>query len=461
MLKLAVNLNNDKTIINSVSAYFHYAAEGGEPARAGYKLENLIKATAGRVTLLSRDFAKCIGDDENGWTFVVCGIEDDSPTLDKINALFLNLSRACGEKVYMLIACKDRVAAGRLAWENENRCIDIQAYPKDGQWKGLLDNAMSLLKRMIIKLDLQERNVILYGYKNYAGSSFVGINYVCDTSLHGSIEICGKHTPIITVNRMLSDKKAFVLIGLVEPKHREQAESLLKANNIPFDYLENYTVKASMVYLEYIVNRSIVCYRDIWNNKFVYAGNKPYKLAINLQPFSLDWRLAGNRVYIGKNFECAIPQNTYLRLRSSNNTVFIADNVKIISAEIIVSGAQTVTIGEETLIARNTIFRCEISHLLFDAKTKHALPQKKDIFVGKHVWLGEECYLLSGAKIGNGAVMGARSLASGAIEANSVAVGAPAKVVKRNVIWAKDSSEFEFKTTLYDCIDQDGLKYLD
>ena len=265
---------------------------------------------------------------------------------------------------------------------------------------------------MIIKLDLQERNVILYGYKNYAGSSFVGINYVCDTSLHGSIEICGKHTPIITVNRMLSDKKAFVLIGLVEPKHREQAEALLKANNIPFDYLENYTVKASMVYLEYIVNRSIVCYRDIWNNKFVYAGNKPYKLAINLQPFSLDRRLAGNRVYIGKNFECAIPQNTYLRLRSSNNTVFIADNVKIISAEIIVSGAQTVTIGEETLIARNTIFRCEISHLLFDAKTKHALPQKKDIFVGKHVWLGEECYLLSGAKIGNGAVMGARSLTS-------------------------------------------------
>ena len=153
MLKLAVNLNNDKTIINSVSAYFHYAAEGGEPARAGYKLENLIKATAGRVTLLSRDFAKCIGDDENGWTFVVCGIEDDSPALDKINALFLNLSRACGEKVYMLIACKDRVAAGRLAWENENRCIDIQAYPKDGQWKGLLDNAkIGLLFYMVIKI---------------------------------------------------------------------------------------------------------------------------------------------------------------------------------------------------------------------------------------------------------------------------------------------------------------------
>lgn len=62
MLKLAVNLNNDKTIINSVSAYFHYAAEGGEPARAGYKLENLIKATAGRVTLLSKDavFKKCV-----------------------------------------------------------------------------------------------------------------------------------------------------------------------------------------------------------------------------------------------------------------------------------------------------------------------------------------------------------------------------------------------------------------
>lgn len=459
MLKLAVNLNNDKTIINSVSAYFHYAAEGGEPARAGYKLENLIKATAGRVTLLSKDFAKCIGDDENGWTFVVCGIEDDSPTLDKINALFSNLSRACGEKVYMLIACKDRVAAGRLAWENENRCIDIQAYPKDGQWKGLLDNAVINLKSLTSLFAVQNRIIVLYGYKDFVKSSCVQVNYICDTSYHGTIKVNGKDIPVISIKQMLSLKNACILIGLQEPGHRNEAEKFLNLHNIEFDYLENYTIKTSTLSIGDMVSKSLVCCWDKWDNKLVYAGAKQQKVIYHIQPFNNS--VFGNRVFIGKNFNCSIPQNTYIRIRSSKNKVVIEDNVTIVSAEIIMAGGQGLRIGENTLIGRNAIIRCEISHQLFDAGTKKVLKQKRDIAIGKHVWLGEECYLLSGAKIGNGAVMGARSLASGAIEANSVAVGAPAKVVKRNVIWAKDSSEFEFKTTLYDCIDQDGLKYLD
>lgn len=113
---------------------------------------------------------------------------------------------------------------------------------------------------------------------------------------------------------MLSDKKAFVLIGLVEPKHREQAEALLKANNIPFDYLENYTVKASMVYLEYIVNRSIVCYRDIWNNKFVYAGNAGYFREKFVEGYSIRKYAAahglnrGSVDYIQKKFFTALAE---------------------------------------------------------------------------------------------------------------------------------------------------------
>lgn len=207
-----------------------------------------------------------------------------------------------------------------------------------------------------------------------------------------------------------------------------------------------------------MVSKSLVCCWDKWDNKLVYAGAKQQKVIYHIQPFNNS--VFGNRVFIGKNFNCSIPQNTYIRIRSSKNKVVIEDNVTIVSAEIIMAGGQELRIGENTLIGRNAIIRCEISHQLFDAGTKKVLKQKRDIAIGKHVWLGEECYLLSGAKIGNGAVMGARSLTSSTIKANSLAVGTPASVIRENIIWSRDNFDSK-KKTIYDCIDQDGLKYLD
>ena len=74
------------------------------------------------------------------------------------------------------------------------------------------------------------------------------------------------------------------------------------------------------------------------------------------------------------------------------------------------------------------------------------------------MWLGEECFLLSGARIGNGSILGARSLTSSTIGSNSLAVGVPAHVIKEDVMWSKDN-DVENIETIYDCYDQDALKY--
>jgi virginiamycin A acetyltransferase len=55
---------------------------------------------------------------------------------------------------------------------------------------------------------------------------------------------------------------------------------------------------------------------------------------------------------------------------------------------------------------------------------------KAAIDIGHDVWIGSHCVLLSGARIGNGAIIAANSVVTGDIPAYAIAAGSPAKVIK-------------------------------
>ena len=54
-----------------------------------------------------------------------------------------------------------------------------------------------------------------------------------------------------------------------------------------------------------------------------------------------------------------------------------------------------------------------------------------DIIIGNGVWIGARCILLAGAKIGDHCVVAAGSVISNEIAPYSIAVGNPARVVKK------------------------------
>lgn len=54
---------------------------------------------------------------------------------------------------------------------------------------------------------------------------------------------------------------------------------------------------------------------------------------------------------------------------------------------------------------------------------------KGDIHIGSDVWAGAECIVLSGVTIGDGAVIGARSVVNKDIPPYAIAVGNPARVI--------------------------------
>lgn len=63
-------------------------------------------------------------------------------------------------------------------------------------------------------------------------------------------------------------------------------------------------------------------------------------------------------------------------------------------------------------------------------KMRDEVISKGGVFIGNDVWIGTQTVILSGAKISDGAVIGANSTVAGIIPPYAIAVGNPARVIK-------------------------------
>ncbi|TCJ00073.1 acyltransferase [Aeromicrobium sp. IC_218] len=101
-----------------------------------------------------------------------------------------------------------------------------------------------------------------------------------------------------------------------------------------------------------------------------------------------------------------------------------------------VEGA-TVVIGQDVMMASDVQIRSDDGHAIYDVRSGRRVNTARDIRVGAHVWLGLQSVLLGGARIGDGSVVGLRAVVTGRVPNNVVVVGAPARVVRRDVAWER------------------------
>lgn len=67
---------------------------------------------------------------------------------------------------------------------------------------------------------------------------------------------------------------------------------------------------------------------------------------------------------------------------------------------------------------------------IFKEDRKKDVNSKGAIEIGNDVWIGAQCVILSGSRIGDGAIVAANSVVSGYIPPYSIVGGSPAKVIK-------------------------------
>jgi len=117
--------------------------------------------------------------------------------------------------------------------------------------------------------------------------------------------------------------------------------------------------------------------------------------------------------------------------------VFIGNNVQV-NDYVHIGAVEKVVIGDNVLIA-SKVYISDHNHGNYKGANQcspDSLPSKrpivsKPVFIEDNVWIGEQVSVLSGVTIGKGSIIGANSVVSKNIPAGCIAMGVPAKVIKK------------------------------
>lgn len=104
-------------------------------------------------------------------------------------------------------------------------------------------------------------------------------------------------------------------------------------------------------------------------------------------------------------------------------------NYILISPGTSIRSADSIDIGDSTMIASDVVITDSDWHGIYDRTDYVATP--KPVKIHKNVWIGERSIILKGTQIGENSIIGAGSVVHGDIPPNSVYAGNPAKEVKK------------------------------
>ena len=174
-----------------------------------------------------------------------------------------------------------------------------------------------------------------------------------------------------------------------------------------------------------------------------------------------------NICFYGNNALAFIGNNTIIlgqqTAMSSDSVLFVDDNSSFGGVTIRPFEAKNIIFGRDCMFSWSTVVTSTDHHLIMDCNTNNRVNYSKSVYIGDHVWCGMEATIYKGSFIASGAIIGTKSLATKVYYSNTANAGIPAKEIKNELFWLRDSpfaGQWTKEQTLkYSNIPNDDFKY--
>lgn len=168
-------------------------------------------------------------------------------------------------------------------------------------------------------------------------------------------------------------------------------------------------------------NNILICEEDVhlWNSRIDFnLDNSVLYLSSNIHDYSVN-------ISLHKNNICFIGKNNFFNGR----TIFV------------LSEAKNIIMGDDCFVSYNVVFRTSDGHCIYQEDSKERLNYAKSIYVGDHVWFGQNAMIFKGSKIGSGAIVGAGAVVSNkTVLSNTTSAGAPLRMIHEKTFWTPHSN---------------------
>lgn len=147
------------------------------------------------------------------------------------------------------------------------------------------------------------------------------------------------------------------------------------------------------------------------NNSILYLSSNSHKYFVNLS--------------LNKSNVCFIGKNNFFNALIT----------------IVLSESKNIIIGDDCMFSYNVNIRVSDGHVIYSSKTKRRLNQAKSIYIGDHVWFGQNVMVFKGSRVGSGSIIGANSTISNKnINSNTTFAGSPVRLINEDAFWTSDST---------------------
>jgi len=184
------------------------------------------------------------------------------------------------------------------------------------------------------------------------------------------------------------------------------------------------------LFKRYSIYQLIALFFNVVRTKFLFKNARIIRFPIDVR---------GKRfISIKKGFTTGVGCRLEAYPTKKDIVLFVGENVQI-NDYVHITAMQNVSIGNNVLMA-SKIYISDCTHGSYkgdenDSNPK-SIPSERTLFsspvkIKNNVWLGESVSVLPGVTIGEGTIVGANSVVSKSLPDNVIAVGSPARPIKK------------------------------